>query len=136
MPEPRSIPTATHPAKARWNRLVVLERIRGEMRAIVLEATIDPRANFPEFYDWARDLRRGRTNILGGWFRLCEVMQRRGMGNTGRQLALRLLALAHEYVDLVLPETPAPTPSAERVPLRFVKPVPASHALVIRGKAA
>jgi hypothetical protein len=114
-----SIPTGTE----RWNRSVARERIIYEMRALIQEATSEPAVNFPEFYDWARDLRRGRTNIAGGFFRLVDGIKRRGMGLRGRQLALGVLALERDYVDLMLPEGPAPTPTAERIPLRFVRPI-------------
>lgn len=140
MNHPASIPTLTvlagRTGTERWNRSVSVERILCEMRFLVLQATENPRANLPEFYDWARDLRRGRTNILGGFFRLTDAIQRRGMGNTGRLLALRLLSLAYEYVDLMLPETPAPTSGEEPVPtpLRLNQPIAARNAVVIRGQ--
>lgn len=126
--------------KHRWNRLVELERITGEMRALVLQATTNPRATLPEFYDWAHDLRRGRTNILGGFLRLVETMERRGMGLAGRQIAEGLLALAYEYMDAMLPDSPTPpTPAAAPIPmhepLRLWKPVRAEHARVIRRAA-
>ncbi len=123
----------------RWNRSVALERIVCEMKYLVLQATENPRANLPEFYDWAHDLRRGRTNILGGLFRLIDVMERRGMGYKGRMLAMQLIALAQDYVDLRFPATP-PTPPAmaEPVPmgrLRLHKPIVAKGAVVSRRAA-
>ncbi len=123
----------------RWNRSVALERIVCEMKYLVLQATENPRANLPEFYDWAHDLRRGRTNILGGLFRLIDVIQRRGMGYKGRQLAMQLIALAQDYVDLQLPDTPPPSvPAAEPIPmgrLRLHKPIVAKNAIVSRRAA-
>lgn len=138
MSDSRTIPTIEPTGKERWNRLVVLERIRCEMRSIVLAVTIDARANIPDHYHWARDLRRGRTNVYGGLFRLFDVMQRRGMGHIGRTYALRLLELAHEYVDLVLPESPPTPPAVEPLPdprPRMWHPVRAMGAAVIRRTA-
>lgn len=124
--------------KERRCQLVKLERIRCEMRALVLMATADPRKNLPEFYDWAHDLRRGRTNVLGGLFRLIDVIHRRGMGAEGRRIAEGLLVLAYEYMDAMLPETPAPTPAAEPVPrvapLRLDRSIRAIHSTVWVGR--
>ncbi len=125
--------------RERMDRLVRLERIRCEMRALVLEATADPRKNLPEFYDWAHDLRRGRTNVLGGLFRLIDVIHRRNMGVAGRRIAEGLLSLAYEYMDAMLPDSPAPTPTAAPVPLavrlRLHKPIVAKHAVIMRRVA-
>lgn len=90
-----------------------LERIRSEITSIVIYATVKPKST--GFYDWAKDLRKGRTNVIGGFFRLVDVMARRQLGTVGRTYALRILALAHEYVDIALPETKAPAP-ADRIP--------------------
>ncbi len=123
----------------RWNKSVALERIVCEMKFLVLQATENPRANLPEFYDWAHDLRRGRTNVLGGLFRLIDVIQRRGMGYKGRQLAMQLIALAQDYVDLQLPETPPPSTPAvvepPHAPLRLYRPIVAKNAVVSRRAA-
>ncbi len=126
-----SIPRGFGPTgKERWTRAVAAERVRLEARTIILEATVGARTNMPEYYEWAHDLRRGRTNILGGFFRLVDLMQRRKF-LPARRIALRLLDLGRVYVDLMLPDSPAPTPTAELLPegLRLV-------GRIARGKAA
>jgi len=129
-----SIPTALT-GKQRWNHLVELERIKLEIRSVVLFATVRPRETTGENYHWARDLRRGRTNVFGGFFRLVDIMARRGLGSTGRQYALRILALARDYVDLVLPDAPAPEMKAT-LPVIYRPPVPVRANLTVVRKSA
>lgn len=116
MSESASIPQII-PGKASWRRAVEAERIRLEIREIVRLGTDRPGSHIPaEFHDWANDLRRGRTNVIGGFFRFVDVVERRGMGLVGRRLVLRLLDLAREYVDYVFPESPNAPSAAVAVP--------------------
>ncbi len=134
------IPTISSPSgKDRWTQSVAVERIICEMRFLVLKATDKPR-DLPEFYDWARDLRRGRTNVMGGYFRLVDAIKRREMGYAGRMLALGLLELAQQYVDIQLPASPTPTPPAMAEPTpvgrpRLYRPIVARGAVVMRKAA-
>lgn len=139
MSDNASIPQPTSSTgRERMDRLVRLEFIRCEMKALVLLATANPRKNLPEFYDWAHDLRRGRTNVMGGLFRLIDVIQRRGMGIEGRRLAEGLLILAHDYLDIMLPDEPTPTPAAAPIPapLTLTRSIRVIHSVVVLGRKA
>src|SRR6185295_1464590 len=103
MPDLNSIPL-DHPGKFRWELAVEVERIRLEAKEIIKLGTSKARGEDVEFAHWRNDLRRGRTNILGGFFRFVDGLDERGLGLFGLHLALRLLELGRRYVDLKFPE--------------------------------
>src|SRR5512146_1204667 len=82
------------------------EAIKQEAHACALAGTQRSAAEKPvpeAWKGWSRDLRRGRLSVLGGFFRFVDLMAARDMLG-GRKLALALLALGREYVDMALPE--------------------------------
>jgi hypothetical protein len=110
IPQYRGVSLIT--GRDRMDYLVAVERIHAEARFLVLQAT-DRASAVDENRDYTKDLRRGRAYIIGGFVRLCVLMRRKTMGNEGRRIALAILELARQAVDLLLPEQPtSPEPTA------------------------
>ncbi len=88
------------------NYLRGLELIKSQMRAIVLDAMVNPRQSLASRVHWGLDLRSGRMNVYGGLFRFIDVLAVRNP-DEGRATALTMLGMLRSYVDEVMPEVRA-----------------------------
>ncbi len=121
--------------KERWTHLIGLQRIKSELESIVIYAIINPRQTLAERLHWSKDLRRGRARVYGGLLRFFDVLAMRNSSGEGRAYALKLLGMLGQYIDAVMPETPA-KPAAIDPPSRiFLKPVPHVGVSVIKRSA-
>lgn len=89
----------------RWQRSVARERILQELHALALDGTLRSTAPLPtpeEFEAWAKDLRRSRLSIPGGFIRWTELLRKRHHPRA-RELGQRVLDLMQQLLDLDLP---------------------------------
>lgn len=80
--------------------------IKQEAHALARAGTLDAASPIPvpeTWRAWKHDLRRGRLSVLGGFFRFVDLLAIRDV-SMGRKLALALIDLATEYVNIALPE--------------------------------
>ena len=99
---PLSAPTT---GTERWQRSVARERILQELHALALDGTLRSTAPLPtpeEFEAWAKDLRRSRLSIPGGFIRWMELLRKRHHPRA-RELSQRVLDLMQQLLDLDLP---------------------------------
>lgn len=97
---------ATTSIPQRRDELPQHEAIKQEAHALALAGTQRSASTVPvpdAWKEWSHDLRRGRLSVLGGFFRFVDLLAVRDVDH-GRKIALALLDLAREYVDMALPE--------------------------------